>query len=72
MTAEQRAGWDGELSEPTDAWGRLFQRAGHVTPDRTQWLLNGSVWDDPLPRHLKPWAAHRPTPPITDPQDLRL
>ncbi|WP_189317873.1 transposase [Streptomyces brasiliensis] len=23
----------------------LSQRAGHVTADRMQWLLNGSVWD---------------------------
>lgn len=23
----------------------LSERAGHVTADRMQWLLNGSVWD---------------------------
>ncbi|MCH0569841.1 transposase [Streptomyces sp. MUM 136J] len=74
MTAEQIAGWDGELSELTGSLGRLFnrpeprvaftqyvegllaelpkkngwtlaERAGHVTQDRMQWLLNGSVWD---------------------------
>jgi endoglucanase len=27
---------------------------------------------DPLPHHLQAWAHHRPIPPITDPQDLRL
>ncbi|MFZ3491956.1 IS701 family transposase [Streptomyces sp. 5.8] len=37
---------EGLLAElPKKNGWTLSERAGHVTPDRMQWLLNGSVWD---------------------------
>lgn len=37
---------EGLLAElPKKNGWTLAERAGHVTPDRMQWLLNGSVWD---------------------------
>ncbi|MFD7057062.1 transposase [Streptomyces mirabilis] len=37
---------EGLLAElPKKTGWTLSERAGHVTADRMQWLLNGSVWD---------------------------
>ncbi|WP_327365179.1 hypothetical protein [Streptomyces sp. NBC_01217] len=37
---------EGLLAElPAKNGWTLAERAGHVTADRMQWLLNGSVWD---------------------------
>ncbi|NGO45410.1 hypothetical protein [Streptomyces ureilyticus] len=37
---------EGLLAElPKKNGWTLSERAGHVTADRMQWLLNGSVWD---------------------------
>lgn len=37
---------EGLLAElPNKNGWTLSERAGHVTADRMQWLLNGSVWD---------------------------
>lgn len=37
---------EGLLAElPVKNGWTLSERAGHLTPDRMQWLLNGSVWD---------------------------
>ncbi|MFC5674950.1 transposase [Streptomyces incanus] len=42
---------EGLLAElPKKNGWTLSERAGHVTPDRMQWLLNGSVWDADLLR----------------------
>jgi hypothetical protein len=47
-----------------ELWRRLHQTRAMVSHYRRR--------GDPLPDHLRPWAHHRPIPPITDPQDLRL
>ncbi|MEH0543984.1 IS701 family transposase [Streptomyces sp. B21-105] len=45
-------------------WRRLHQTRALVSHYRRR--------GDPLPHRLRAWAHHQPTPPITDPQDLRL
>lgn len=47
-----------------ELWRRLHQPRATVSHYRRR--------GDPLPDRLRAWAHHRPIPPITDPQDLRL